>query len=167
MVPNLPRTDETCADRPISTSAPPSGPSTNGGAADVSVGALLGASIRATSIKGLFVLPCGARAANPAEALNAGGFRNLLRDLSGEFDLIILDTPPVLVSADAPLLAPLADGVIMVVRAGQTDRAAAERGYQQLTAAGAEVVGAVLNDPSGDLSRDWKLYYEYNYAAGE
>jgi polysaccharide biosynthesis transport protein len=132
--------------------------------ADVSVGDLATSSIRRTAIDGLYLLPCGARIANPADALRAGTIRSLLRELSGQFDLIIIDTPPVLVTADAPLLSRLADGVIMVVRAGRTERAAAERGYQQLTAAGAEVVGAVLNDPSGDLSREWKLYHRYDYS---
>ncbi len=150
---------------PAASSHPAEGPEPGEGNGSAGHGPDPADSIRATAIKGLYVLPCGARTANPADALKAGGFRNLLLDLAGEFDLIVLDTPPILVSADAPLLAPLADGVIMVVRAGETDRGAAERGYQQLTAAGAHVVGAVLNDPSGDLSRERKLYYEYDYAA--
>jgi Mrp family chromosome partitioning ATPase len=101
----------------------------------------------------------------PAEALKAGDVRNLLTELSHQFDVIILDTPPVLVSADAAILAPLADDVLIVIRAGQTDRQAAELAYQQLAAAGASIVGAVLNDPAGEVSRYRKLYYSYDYPA--
>lgn len=123
------------------------------------------ASIRSTGVRGLSVLTCGTLPDRPAEALRAGNMRGLLRELSGEFDVIIVDTPPVLVSADAPILAPLADDVLMVIRAGQTDREAVERAYEQLAAAGASIVGAVLNDPAGEVSRYRKLYYAYDYPA--
>jgi len=119
--------------------------------------------IRETSVKGLSILPSGTALGKSAETLKAGTFRSLLRDLSGEFDVVILDTPPALVSADAVLLAPLADDVLMVIRAGQTHREAAERVHQQLADAGARVVGAVLNDPEGKVMRDRKLYYAYSY----
>lgn len=119
--------------------------------------------IRETSSQGLWLLPSGAVATNAAETLRAGRFRNLLQELAASFDVIILDTPPALVSADAVILAPVADDVLLVVRAGQTDRGAAERAHQQLTDAGANVVGAVLNDPEGKVTRDRTLYYSYGY----
>lgn len=121
-------------------------------------------SIRSTSVSGLFVLPCGALPRHPGQVLRAGVVRSLLMELSRQFDVIILDTPPVLVSADAPILAPIADDVLMVVRAGQTNREAAERAYEQLAAAGASFVGAILNDPAGELVRHQKLY-SYDYPA--
>lgn len=119
--------------------------------------------VRPTKTAGLSLLPCGALAARAAEVLKPQQLRGLLSELSGHFDVIILDTPPVLVSADAALLAPLADGAILVVRAGQTDRASAERACQYLIAAGAHVLGAVLNDPAGELARYGKYYYSYGY----
>jgi Mrp family chromosome partitioning ATPase/uncharacterized protein involved in exopolysaccharide biosynthesis len=119
--------------------------------------------ITATSVKRLSLLPCGAMQQNFAGALNAKSFRRLLRRLDESFNVIILDTPPALVSADAVILAQLADDVLMVIRAGRTDREAAERAYQQLTDAGAHVVGAVLNDPEGCVGRDRELYYAYDY----
>jgi Mrp family chromosome partitioning ATPase len=122
-------------------------------------------SIRQTSIKGLSLLPSGTIPMNSAETIKAGPFRQLLNELSDGYDVIVLDTPPVLVSADAVILAPLADDVLLVVRAGQTHRGAAERAHQQLTDAGGHVLGAVLNDPEGKVGRDHKLYYEYDYPA--
>src|SRR2546425_1138923 len=119
--------------------------------------------IRHTKFAGLSLLPCGALTSRAHELLKPQQLRRLLNDLSGHFDVTILDTPPVLVSADAALLAPLADGAILVVRAGQTDRASAERACQYLIAAGAHFLGAVLNDPAGELARYGKYYYPYAY----
>src|SRR5881296_3514120 len=121
------------------------------------------AGIRHTKIAGLSLLPCGALTPRAHELLKPQRIRGLLNDLAGLFDVIILDTPPVLVSADAALLAPLADGAILVVRAGQTDRASAERACQYLIAAGAHFLGALLNDPAGELARYGKYYYSYGY----
>lgn len=119
--------------------------------------------IRQTINQGLWLLPSGAVVTNPAETLRAGTFRNLLQELSTGFDVIIVDTPPALVSADAVILAPVADDVLLVIRAGKTDRDAADRVHQQLTDAGANVVGAVLNDPEGKVTRDRASYYSYGY----
>ena len=119
--------------------------------------------IRHTKFAGLSLLPCGALTSRAHELLKPQQFRSLLSDLSGQFDVIILDTPPVLVSADAALLAPLTDGAILVVRSGQTDRASAERACQYLIAAGAHFLGALLNDPAGELARYGKYYYPYAY----
>jgi polysaccharide biosynthesis transport protein len=119
--------------------------------------------IRRTKFAGLSLLPCGALTPHAHELLKPQQFRSLLNDLSGHFDVTILDTPPLLVSADAALLAPLTDGAILVVRSGQTDRASAERACQYLIAAGAHFLGAVLNDPAGELARYGKYYYPYAY----
>ena len=99
------------------------------------------------------------------ELLEPATLRGLLQELQREYDVIVLDTPPVLVSADAATLAGSADGVIMVVRAGQTDRAAADLARQRVSAAGGRVLGAVLNDPDGLVGRFDQSYYSYDYPA--
>ncbi len=124
------------------------------------------AAIRRTGIDRLSFLPCGSDAQQRPELLEPGTLRGLLKQLRTEFDVILLDTPPVLVSADAATLAASADGVVMVVRAGQTDRAAAELARQRVVAAGGRVLGVVLNDPDGVLARFGKeTYYAYDYPA--
>lgn len=123
------------------------------------------AAVRRTPIEGLYFLPCGADPQTTPELLEPATLRGLLRDLRAEFDVIVLDTPPVLVSADAATLAASADGVIMVIRAGQTDRGAAELASQRVAAAGGRVLGAVLNDPDGVMSTFGKPYYAYDYPA--
>jgi len=121
--------------------------------------------IRSTSVRGLSLLTCGALPTNPSGLLSGVRMRALLQELAKSFDLVILDTPPVLATADAGILASIADGVLLVVRAGQTDRVAAKRAHQQLVYVGANVVGTVLNDPGGEISGYGDYYYPYEYAA--
>jgi capsular exopolysaccharide synthesis family protein len=123
------------------------------------------AAVRTTPVERLSVLPCGADAQSSPELLEPATLRGLLIQLKTEYDVIVLDTPPVLVSADAATLAASADGVIMVVRAGQTDRGAAELARQRVSSAGGRVLGAVLNDPDGLVARFDESYYAYDYPA--
>jgi polysaccharide biosynthesis transport protein len=123
--------------------------------------------IRPTSVKGLSLLTCGALPTNASNLLSGIRMRVLLQELAKSYDLVILDTPPVLATADAGILASLADGVLLVVRAGQTDRVAAKRAHQQLVNVGARIVGTVLNDPGGEVSQYGDYYYPYDYAAEE
>jgi polysaccharide biosynthesis transport protein len=123
------------------------------------------AAVHKTSVEGLSLLPCGTDAQSSPELLEPASLRGLLVQLKTEYDVIVLDTPPVLVSADAATLAGSADGVIMVVRAGQTDRGAAELARHRVSAAGGRVLGAVLNDPDGLAGRFDSSYYAYDYPA--
>jgi succinoglycan biosynthesis transport protein ExoP len=123
--------------------------------------------IRSTTVRGLSLLTCGALPTNPSGLLSGVRMRVLLQELAKSFDLVILDTPPVLATADAGILASLADGVLLVVRAGQTDRVAAKRAHHQLVNVGARVVGTVLNDPGGEVSQYGDYYYPYDYAVEE
>jgi tyrosine-protein kinase Etk/Wzc len=123
--------------------------------------------IRETPVARLSVLTCGALPVNAANLLSGTRMRVLLRELQEQFDIIVLDTPPVLATADACIVASLTDGVLLVVRAGTTDKNAAQRAYQQLSNVGARVVGTVLNDPGGEVAKEGDYYYPYDYAAQE
>ena len=121
--------------------------------------------IRETPVARLSVLTCGALPVNASNLLSGTRMRVLLGELQEQFDIIVLDTPPVLATADASIVASLTDGVLLVVRAGTTDRNAAQRAYQQLANVGARVVGTVLNDPGGEVAKEGDYYYPYDYAA--
>jgi Mrp family chromosome partitioning ATPase len=121
--------------------------------------------VRRTSLERLSFLPCGTNAHTSPELLEPATLGAVLNQLKRDYDVIVLDTPPVLVSADAATLAASSDGVILVVRAGQTDRGAAELARQRVGAAGGRVLGAVLNDPDGLVSRFDSSYYAYDYPA--
>ena len=118
---------------------------------------------RETSVTGLYVLPSGQLPPNPSELLGGERMRNTLTKFSEAFDLIILDTPPLLAASDAAILATLADGVVLVVRAGVTEAEAGQQAMQQLLSVGARVVGAVLNDPDAKVQK-YGGYYNYDYA---
>jgi Mrp family chromosome partitioning ATPase len=83
--------------------------------------------------------------------------------MAAGFDLVLLDSPPVLAVADASILAAMTHGVLMVVRAGRAERGAIGAARDQLEEVGAHVVGAVLNDPDGEVVRSGGAYYFYGY----
>jgi capsular exopolysaccharide synthesis family protein len=118
--------------------------------------------VRDTSFEGLSFLPAGRETDATTDLIGSDRMRALLAVLSENFDVIIIDTPPVLGVADAVALGPLVDGVLMVVGAGTTDRHAVEQALSQLASAGARVVGAVLNDSHGEVERyGGNDYYGY------
>ncbi|HEU4641439.1 MAG TPA: polysaccharide biosynthesis tyrosine autokinase, partial [Gemmatimonadaceae bacterium] len=121
---------------------------------------------RATSEERLWLLVRGSALDNPAQALTGASARTVLAALAGYFDLLIVDTPPVLAVADAAILAAQADGVILVVRAGQVSLAAARQTHDRLVSVGATILGAVLNDPSGQAPRSANEYGYFDQYAG-
>jgi tyrosine-protein kinase Etk/Wzc len=119
-----------------------------------------------TSVPGLYVMASGPLPPNPAELLGAERMRKALAELGGAYDLIILDTPPLLAASDGAILATMVDGVVLVVRAGSTQTEAGQQAAQQLQSVGARVVGAVVNDPDSKLAQ-YRGYYSYDYASAD
>lgn len=93
---------------------------------------------------GLTVLPAGEPPAFPAELLGSAAMRQTLDALSTRFDRVVIDAPAAAPLADAGTVAPLADGVLMVVRAGRTLRPALDDALLAFDAP--RIVGIVLND---------------------
>lgn len=118
--------------------------------------------IHATATEGLSLLAGGAAAGKSGEALRSTRMLGLIRTLADQFDLLILDTPPVLAVADASVIAALADGVLLVVRAGQTSRTEALMAVQQLDNVGARLLGAVLNDATDMSAAPYRYYAAYH-----
>lgn len=101
---------------------------------------------QATAIDGLSVVACGPIPANPSEILNSQGFLDLLDTLSKRYDMVVIDSPPVLPVTDARILAASVDGVLLALRAEKTTRSAATTARDQLTSVGGRVLGIVVND---------------------
>jgi capsular exopolysaccharide synthesis family protein len=118
-----------------------------------------------TETENLFVMPAGPKPPSPAELLGGAAFRALLTYLKQEFDQIIIDSPPVLGLADAPRLASVADGTMVVMEANRSHRGAITAAMRRLTAARAKIIGAVLVkfDPKkADVGTTYMLnYYSY------
>ena len=83
--------------------------------------------VRPTAVPELSVLPCGRVPPNPAELLSQPGFAELLDVLRGQYDYVIVDTPPLLAVTDPCIVAPLADGVLLAVRLTKAARPHAQR----------------------------------------
>jgi capsular exopolysaccharide synthesis family protein len=130
------------------------------GLTDILVGATtLREAVRPNVIPSLDVLPSGALPPNPSELLGSEAMRRLLEELRSHWDNVIFDTPPVLAVTDAAVLGSGSDAVILVLRAGQTEEAAAQRALEQLSRVQARVAGAVLNGVQQTRDRYYHYYY--------
>ncbi|MBI4494750.1 MAG: CpsD/CapB family tyrosine-protein kinase [Chloroflexi bacterium] len=99
---------------------------------------------RATGLDNLALVPAGEPSASPGRLLRSSRMATAIEALRQRHDLVILDLPPILARSDARLLADLADGVILVVRAGLTPIALANRAIEQFDPA--RLRGVVLNE---------------------
>ncbi len=106
------------------------------------------------------VVTSGSLPPNPAELLGSAKMSQLLSQLEQYTDMVVLDSPPIVVT-DAPVLASKVDGVVMVVRPGHTPIDAAKAMLEQLNRAGARVVGVVMNR----VPRRSAYYYSYELYA--
>lgn len=106
----------------------------------------------------LYVLPCGPVPPNPAEVISSRAMDELMETALNEFDMIIFDSPPVLVVTDAQLLANKCDGTILVVSSNFTEKENAVKAKEQLTTSKAKLLGVILNNKKQDKSQ---YYYYY------
>ena len=119
--------------------------------------------VQQTSIENLWLIAAGLLPANPSELLGSSVARATIDSLAAQYDIVILDTPPVHVAADSLILGSMANGVLLVLRAGYSEREAAQEALQRLLNVGAHVVGAVLNDPDHKVPEYGSYYYYYDY----
>lgn len=122
--------------------------------------------VQPTPQDGLFILPSGPRPPNPAELLGSSDCHLALDKLNAEFDLVIIDSPPVVAVTDAVVLADSVDGVIMVVKSFKVARDLVLQAKRQLDDVNARLIGVILND--FDIQRkSYGYYYYYTYYGAE
>ena len=130
----------------------------------------LSQAILPTHEKNFSVMLSGDIPPNPSELLGSVRMTRLLDALKGQFDYVILDTPPVNVVTDSMVLAPQCDGVLFVVRAGQSERGAVMHAVDQLRYGNAKLLGFVMNGAdtatSGYGGYRKKKYGKYNQYYG-
>lgn len=118
-----------------------------------------------TDIDNLYILPAGRAVPNPPEVLGGARTRDLLRYLSDSFDVIVIDSPPILAVADPILLSTQVDLSLVVVRAASTDWHAVDHAVGAIEDVGGVVGGCVVND--FDAKRAYSKYaYRYGYGYG-
>ena len=121
-----------------------------------------------TEIENLYLMPCGTLPPNPSELLGSDSMKRLLHELKQKYDVILFDTPPVIAVTDAAVLASKVDGVILVVKSGQTDREAAFRASVLLKNVKTRLLGALLNGVRIEsMYGSYYYYYHYYYYGKE
>ncbi|MGB9521788.1 MAG: polysaccharide biosynthesis tyrosine autokinase, partial [Anaerolineales bacterium] len=119
----------------------------------------LNVTLQKTNTENLYALTTGSIPPNPAELLGSEKMNEILSEIGKMVDIIIIDSPPVIAVTDSAILANRVDGVLLVVKPGQTKVEAARQAVEQLKRAGANLFGVVLNDVN--LNRSRYSYYHY------
>ncbi|MEJ7747078.1 MAG: polysaccharide biosynthesis tyrosine autokinase [Luteimonas sp.] len=127
---------------------------------------VLSDAIRNTSDELLKVIFAGPLPPNPSELLSGPKLISLLELVAGQYDLVIIDAPPIMGIADAPILANAVDGTMIVVQSGRTRIATAKAAVKHLQAARAHIVGSVLTHYDAKLA-GYGYSYEGYYGYGD
>jgi len=115
--------------------------------------------VRETDVEGLFAVTSGPIPPNPAELLGSASMEQLIAEITDLFDLVLFDTPPLLVVTDAQILADKTDGTILVVSSGRTDREEAKKAKALVESTKGKLLGAILNNKKQDKSTHYYYYY--------
>jgi capsular exopolysaccharide synthesis family protein len=107
--------------------------------------ATIAQAVQRTDVPDLDLITSGPIPTNPAEVLNSQFFRDVLSDLSKDYDLIIIDSPPIMPVTDARILGAICDVTLLVLRAMRSDVSVARHAKESLLEVGANLAGAVVN----------------------
>jgi tyrosine-protein kinase Etk/Wzc len=120
-----------------------------------------------TDIENLYFLPAGRPSRPPSELVGSERLLGLLDRARPVFDVIVIDSPPVLAAADAVLIARRADAVVLIVSAEQTDRRAIDEARRALEAVGHPVTGLIVNRFDEQQSYGHAYGYSYDESYGD
>ena len=130
-----------------------------------------GSAVISSGLANLDLVPSGPIPPSPTELLTSPRMALLLEEFAGRYDVVVVDSPPVLGLADAPALSALADGVMFVIESERGRRGALKTALKRLRAVNAVLLGAVLTkfdpDKSGNRYSEYYGYSYYRYEAGE
>jgi capsular exopolysaccharide synthesis family protein len=136
------------------------GQSRNEGLTNILVGRLTPEEgIRPTRIENLSLLTSGTLPPNPSELLNSHMMQRFLDDAAKKYDIVLIDTPPVIAVTDAAVLSTLVDGVVVVVLSGKTEKDTVLRSRDLLEKVNARMLGVLVNGVN--VSMLYGSYYHY------
>jgi len=120
--------------------------------------------LRDTDLDHLKVITSGPIPPSPTELLSSSSMIQMLEELKSRFDMVLLDSPPILGLADSPLMAALVDGVVIVIQSDRSRRGSLKASLRRLRNMRTTILGGVLTkfDPS-DTGNRYSEYYGYNY----
>ncbi|MDP8241174.1 MAG: polysaccharide biosynthesis tyrosine autokinase [Candidatus Hatepunaea meridiana] len=99
----------------------------------------------------LHIITAGASSANPSEQLSEDSFREFIKEVRKEYDIILIDSPPTLPVTDSAIIAPNCDFVVIVYQIGRVGRDMLSRTKAHLESVNAKILGVVLNDIKAEL----------------
>jgi capsular exopolysaccharide synthesis family protein len=117
--------------------------------------------INETVTPNLSLISCGSLLPNPSELLGSHQMKRFLDDARRKFDFIIFDSPPLNAATDAIVIGTQVDAVVLVIRAGITDRNVAKQKLEMFKNVSARLVGVVLNGTTTEFGHDGYSYYHY------
>jgi len=121
-----------------------------------------------SAIPNLVAIPTGPLPPNPADLLSSRKLAEALRQLRNQYKFIVIDSPPIMAATDAVILSVQADGVLLVVRSGETPKEAFTRARDLLASVKCNLLGVVLNavdSTAPDYYYSYR-YYPYSYGYG-
>ena len=117
--------------------------------------------LRNSFAPGLYVIPGGMRIADPGDLLAGERFRSFLKEIRDQFDIIILDTPPIIPVSDTLTLREHVDGFILIYRAGYTPHPMFRQAVEEI--GDKNILGVVLNGVEPQSQRYYQRYYGKYY----
>lgn len=135
------------------------------GLSELLVGQLtLEGAVRSTAVEGLDYISRGVSPPNPSELLMQPSFSQLMKDVSSRYDLVIIDTPPVLAATDAAIIGKQVGTSLLVVRFGMNPAREIEATIQRLGTSGVTLKGAILNAMERTAATNYGYYGHYKYS---
>lgn len=117
--------------------------------------------MRFSGIENLRIINSGTTPAKMIDVLDSANWKELIEDMKSEFDIIVLDAPPVLMFIDAVIVAKHVDGVVLVYKAGKIARGALKRAKDQIFGVHARMIGVVLNAVrAAEMGPQYGYYYK-------
>ena len=113
------------------------------------------------NLPNLDILTCGILPPNPAELLGSMQMKELFEETKKNYEIVLVDTPPIIAVTDSSVLSTMVDGVIIVVRSGKSKSEAVIHAIEQLNRVEAPILGVILNGIQA--SNVYGSYYYYNY----
>ena len=117
-----------------------------------------------TEVPNLSFIASGRFPPNPAELLGSARMQEILHEAKARFDVVLLDSPPLLAVTDAAVLATMVDGVVLVIRTQRTKRDAVRRALGHVRSVRGRLLGAVLNDVDLRSGAYYGSYGHYYYS---
>ena len=126
--------------------------------------------VQKTSIDNVWTIASGPHPPNPAELLNSKRMKELLALAKDKFNIVLLDTPPVLAVIDPVIVSSLVDSTVFVVQAGKTTRRPLVRAIEEIRKSKADIIGVVFNEVKigrQGMGTPFYHYYQYEYESAE